>query len=135
MLVKKMDIRTINVISLAYLGDSVYEVYVREHLIKMGISLVENLQREAIKYVSAKSQSKIVRWLTDNNYLNNDELDIIKRGRNYKRGSHPKNTDIITYKNSTGFEALIGYLYLDNKIDRLDEIIRYILEEYDEKNC
>lgn len=130
-----MDIRTINVISLAYLGDSVYEVYVREHLIKMGISLVENLQREAIKYVSAKSQSKIVRWLTDNNYLNNDELDIIKRGRNYKRGSHPKNTDIITYKNSTGFEALIGYLYLDNKIDRLDEIIKYILEEYDEKNC
>lgn len=130
-----MDIRTINVISLAYLGDSVYEVYVREHLIKMGISLVENLQREAIKYVSAKSQSKIVRWLTDNNYLNNDELDIIKRGRNYKRGSHPKNTDIITYKNSTGFEALIGYLYFDNKIDRLDEIIRYILEEYDEKNC
>ena len=135
MLVKKMDIRTINVISLAYLGDSVYEVYVREHLIKMGISLVENLQREAIKYVSAKSQSKIVKWLTDNNYLNNDELDIIKRGRNYKRGSHPKNTDIITYKNSTGFETLIGYLYLDNKIDRLDEIIRYILEEYDEKNC
>ena len=130
-----MDIRTINVISLAYLGDSVYEVYVREHLIKMGIALVENLQREAIKYVSAKSQSKIVKWLTDNNYLNNDELDIIKRGRNYKRGSHPKNTDIITYKNSTGFEALIGYLYFDNKIDRLDEIIRYILEEYDEKNC
>ncbi|MGN1357891.1 MAG: Mini-ribonuclease 3 [Bacilli bacterium] len=130
-----MDIRTINVISLAYLGDSVYEVYVREHLIKMGIALVEDLQREAIKYVSAKSQSKIVRWLTDNNYLNNDELDIIKRGRNYKRGSHPKNTDIITYKNSTGFEALIGYLYLDNKIDRLDEIIKYILEEYDEKNC
>lgn len=130
-----MDIRTINVISLAYLGDSVYEVYVREHLIKMGIALVEDLQREAVKYVSAKSQSKIVRWLTDNNYLNNDELDIIKRGRNYKRGSHPKNTDIITYKNSTGFEALIGYLYLDNKIDRLDEIIRYILEEYDEKNC
>ena len=135
MLVKKMDIRTINVISLAYLGDSVYEVYVREHLIKMGIGLVDDLQREAIKYVSAKSQSKIVRWLTNNNYLNNDELDIIKRGRNYKRGSHPKNTDIITYKNSTGFEALIGYLYLDNKIDRLDEIIRYILEEYDEKNC
>ena len=130
-----MDIRTINVISLAYLGDSVYEVYVREHLIKKGIALVEDLQREAIKFVSAKSQSKIVRWLTDNNYLNNDELDLIKRGRNYTRGSHPKNTDIITYKNSTGFEALIGYLYLDNKIDRLDEIIKYILEEYDEKNC
>lgn len=130
-----MDIRTINVISLAYLGDSVYEVYVREHLIKKGIALVEDLQREAIKFVSAKSQSKIVRWLTDNNYLSNDELDIIKRGRNYKRGSHPKNTDIITYKNSTGFEALIGYLYLDNKIDRLEEIIKYILEEYDEKNC
>ena len=62
-----MDIRMINVISLAYLGDSVYEVYIREHLIKKGIALVEDLQREAIKYVSAKNQSKILKWLINNN--------------------------------------------------------------------
>ena len=57
----------------------------------------------------------------------NEELDIVKRGRNYKRGSHPKNTDIITYKMSSGFEALIGYLYLSNKKERLNEIMNIIL--------
>lgn len=128
-----MDIRTINIISLAYLGDAVYEVYVREDLIKKGISFVEDLQREAIKYVSAKNQNKILKYLIERKYLNEDEMDIIRRGRNYKRNSHPKNTDIITYKNSTGFEALIGYLYLKNN-ERLQDLMGYILEEYYEKD-
>lgn len=129
-----MDTRNINVISLAYLGDAIYEVYIREYLIRKKIAFVEDLQREAIKYVSAKSQSKILKWLMENNFLKEDEIEIIKRGRNYKRGSHPKNTDIITYKNSTGFESLLGYLYLNNNKDRLEEIIGKILEEYDEKD-
>ena len=125
-----MNIDLINVISLAYLGDSVYEIYeiyVREYLIKKGIAKVEDLQREAVKYVSAKSQCKILTYLMDNELLNDRELDIVKRGRNYKRTSHPKNTDIITYKMSSGFEAMIGYLYLSNNKDRLDEIMSYIL--------
>lgn len=122
-----MDIDLINVITLAYLGDSIYEVYVREYLINKGIAKVEDLQREAVKYVSAKSQSRILSYLMDNNLLTDNELDIIKRGRNYKRSSHPKNTDIITYKMSSGFEAMIGYLYLSNNKDRLDEIMNYIL--------
>lgn len=129
-----MDAREINVITLAYLGDAIYEVYIREHLIKTGIALVEDLQKAAINYVSAKGQDKIVRFLIDNNYLKDYELDIVKRGRNYNRLSHPKNTDIMTYKMATGFEALIGYLYLDNKKERINEIINYILEVYDEKN-
>ncbi|MBQ8218878.1 MAG: ribonuclease III [Bacilli bacterium] len=129
-----MDTNMINVITLAYLGDSVYEVYVREFLIRKGIAKVEELQKEAVKYVSAKSQNKILNFLINNNYLDDDEVDIVKRGRNYKRGSHPKNTDIVTYKNSTGFECLIGYLYFESRISRLEEIIRYILEEYDEKD-
>ena len=108
-----MDVRQINIITLAYLGDAIYEVYVRNYLINKGIAKVEELQREAIKYVSAKSQSKILTYLIDNNYLSCDEIEIVKRGRNYKRDTHPKNTDIVTYKLSTGFEALIGYLYLD----------------------
>ena len=128
-----MDVNTINTISLAYLGDAVYEVYIREYLIRKGIAYVEDLQREAVKYVSAKSQFKILEFLLNNNFLNEQEIEIVKRGRNYKRTSHPKNTDIITYKNSTGFEALIGFLYLENK-NRLEEIINYILEEYNEKN-
>ena len=129
-----MDIREINIITLAYLGDAVYEVYIREYLINSGIAKVEELQKEAIKYVSAKGQSKILYYLINNNFLTNEEIEIVKRGRNYKRESHPKNTDIITYKMATGFEALIGYLYLDNKKERLDKIINVILEEYDEKN-
>lgn len=128
-----MDVNMINVITLAYMGDAVYEVYIREYLIKKGIAKVEDLQKEAIKYVSAKSQARILKYLLDIGYLSNEEIDVVKRGRNYKRGSHPKNTDIITYKNSTGFEALIGYLYLSDKIDRVTEIVNLILEEYDEE--
>ena len=122
-----MELSLINVITLAYIGDAVYEVYVREYLIKNGIAKVEELQKESIKYVSAKSQCKILSYLMDNNILTDIELDIVKRGRNYKRASHPKNTDIITYKMSSGFEAMIGYLYLNNEKDRLNKIMNYIL--------
>ena len=121
-----MNIDTINVIALAYLGDSVYEVYIRDMLIKKGIQKVELLQKEAIRYVSANGQAKILRNLISNKLLSDKELDIIKRGRNYKRSSHPKNTDIVTYKMSTGFETLIGYLYLSNNITSLKEILEHI---------
>ena len=130
-----MDVNLINVITLAYIGDAVYEVYIREHLIKNGIAKVEELQKEAVKYVSAKSQAKILTYLMDNNLLNESELDIVMRGRNYKRSSHPKNTDIITYKLSSGFEAMIGYLYLNNERERLNVIMNYILGgNYEENN-
>lgn len=121
-----MDVNLINIMSLAYLGDAVYELYVREYLLKKGIAKVEELQREAVNYVSAKNQCKILTYLIDNNLLTGKELEIVKRGRNYKRASHPKNTDIVTYKISSGFEALIGYLYFCNEIDRLNEIMNLI---------
>ena len=130
-----MDVNLINIMTLAYLGDAIYEVYVREYLIKNGIAKVEELQKEAIKYVSAKAQAKILDNLLENNILNEFEIDVVKRGRNYKRASHPRNTDIMTYKMSSGFEALIGYLYMDNQLDRLKEIISYILGgNYEKEN-
>lgn len=129
-----MNPKEVNVITLAYLGDAVYEVYIRNYLINEGIAKVEELQKAAVKYVSAKSQSKILNYLFDNNVLSDSEIDIVKRGRNYNRLSHPKNTDILTYKMATGFETLIGYLYLDNNIARIDEIISYILGGYNEEN-
>jgi len=130
-----MDVNLINVITLAYIGDAVYEVYVREYLIRNGIAKVEDLQKEAVKYVSAKSQCKILTYLMDREVLTDIELDIVKRGRNYKRTSHPKNTDIITYKMSSGFEALIGYLYLNNDRERLTIIMNYIFGgNYEENN-
>lgn len=129
-----MDVNLINVITLAYLGDAIYEVYVREYLIKQGIAKVEELQKESVKYVSAKNQCKILLYLIDNNLLTDIELDVVRRGRNYKRASHPKNTDIITYKMSSGFEAMIGYLYINDK-NRLNEIINYILGgSYEKEN-
>lgn len=121
-----MDVNTINIITLAYLGDAIYEIYIREKLIKKGIAKVEDLQKEATKYVSAKGQANILKQLLEENILTEEELDIIKRGRNNKRSTHPKHTDIITYKYSTGFEALIGYLYLSNKTERLEEILNKI---------
>lgn len=122
-----MEINNINILVLAYLGDSAYELYVREMLINKNISSVDELQKTSTKYVSAKGQYEILNRLINNNYLTNDEIDIIKRGRNYKRDYHPKNTDIITYKYSTGFEALLGYLYLTNK-NRLKEVLEKAVE-------
>lgn len=119
-----MDLKLINTLSLAFLGDAIYEAYIRKGLITK-YAKVDELQKRKIEYVSAKGQVKILEDLINNNVLNEDELDIVKKGRNYKRAMHPKNTDIITYKKSTGFEALIGYLYLKD-MDRLNEILNYI---------
>lgn len=121
-----MDVNTINIITLAYLGDAIYEIYIREKLIEQGIAKVEELQKESIKYVSAKGQATILKKLLENNILLEEEQEIIKRGRNYKRSNHPKHTDIITYKLSTGFEAMIGYLYLTKNTKRLEEILTNI---------
>lgn len=117
-----------NMLVLAYLGDSIYEVYIRKYLVDKGIAKVKELQSESIKYVSAKSQSNYLKELMDNNLLNEDEINIVKCARNHKSNHKPKNCDIITYKFATGFEALIGYLYLENKIERMEEIINYIIK-------
>lgn len=114
----------INVIELAYLGDAFYELRVREYLIKKGIRKVDNLQKLSISYVSAKAQSEILKNIMCN--LTEEEIDIIHRARNYKRNTHPKNTDILTYKHSTAFEALIGYLYINNNIERIEHLLKDI---------
>ena len=117
----------INSLVLAYLGDTVYENYVRLYLINKGINHVKTLQEESLKYVSAKSQSRILRTLINDNIFSEEELEIIKRGRNSKTNSHPKNTDIVTYKEATSLEALIGYLKLENKEERIKEIMNKVL--------
>lgn len=118
-----------NSLALAYLGDCVYEIYIREYLINKGISKVNDLQKEAVKYVSAKSQCKFLTKMIEENFLTEEELEIVYRARNHKTKSHPKNTDIITYKYATGLEALFGVLYLDKNISRIEELIKYILGE------
>ncbi|MBE6157743.1 MAG: ribonuclease III [Firmicutes bacterium] len=117
----------INVLVLAYLGDTIYENYIRRYLIDSGIGNVNDLQRESIKYVSAKSQAKYLTDMMESGFLSDEEIGIVKRARNYKTTSHPKNCDIVTYKYATGLEALIGYLELENQKSRIDEIMNYIL--------
>ena len=123
-----MGINEINVLSLAYLGDAVYELKVRNYLISLGINKVNKLQSMAMNFVTAKKQCEFVNYLINNNLLTEVELDYVKRGRNASTYSHPKNTDIVTYKWATGFECLFGYLYLNNNFDRIEEIFKKILE-------
>ena len=124
-----MDINNLNILVLAYLGDNVYEYYIRRFLIEKNIPNVDALQTESIKYVSAKNQAKFLNMLLDKNFFNEVELEILYRARNHKGSRHPKSTDIITYKHSTAFEAVIGYLYLENDIKRIEEIIKFIIGE------
>lgn len=122
-----MDVNNINVLVLAYLGDSIYEVYVREYLISCGLAKINDLHKEGIKYVSAESQSKYLNEMLEQSFFNEEEITIIKRGRNSKSGHVNKSTSMINYKMATGLETLIGYLYLSNKKNRIDEIMERIL--------
>lgn len=124
-----MDINNINILSLAYLGDSVYELKIRTYLVNTGIYKVNKLQSKALDYVTAKKQCEFINKMIDNNILTEDEIAIVKRGRNAKVYSHPKSTDIVTYKWATSLECLFGYLYLLKKETRIEELIKYILEE------
>lgn len=122
-----MKTAEINSLALAYLGDSIYEVYIRFSLISQGICKVNMLQEQAKKYVSAKGQAYILKQLLEQNVFSDEELSIIKRARNHKSHKSPKNTDVVTYKLSTGLEALFGYLFLENRKDRLNELMKLIL--------
>lgn len=122
-----------NILTLAYLGDGVYEIYIREYLVKKGIVKVNDLQKNATTYVSARGQAGFLKTMIDNDFFTELEKSIIYRARNNKGKSHPKNTDILTYKHATGLEALIGYLYLENNIDRIKEIMIEIIGEKDNK--
>ena len=122
-----MSVYEINVLVLAYLGDSIYENYVRKYLIDKGFSNVNDLQTESIKYVSALSQAKYLQSMLDEDFLTQEEIDVFKRARNYKTTSHPKSCDIITYKYATGLEAVIGFLELTNNKERIDKIMSFIL--------
>lgn len=118
----------INSLVLAYLGDTIYEDYIRRYLVRRGINNVNELQNKAVFYTSAKRQAYYLDILIDNNFLDEFEIDIVKRARNCKSKNHPKNTDVVTYRNATGLEALIGYLDFCNNKDRIDAIMNYIIE-------
>lgn len=116
-----------NVLVLAYLGDSIYEIYIRRYLIEKGIMKVKELQTEAVFYVSAKGQAEYLKKLFQFHLLTKEEEDIVRRARNHKGTRHPKNTDILTYKHATALEALVGFWYLEKNFVRLDEMMKMML--------
>ena len=116
----------LNPLVLAYIGDAVYEVYVRTHIIGNGSIKTNVLHKIAsTNYVSAKAQASILDRITE--FLNEEELNIVRRGRNANSNTIPKNADIADYKKATAFEALVGYLFLSRKNERLEEIIKIVL--------
>lgn len=133
---RDIDVKQLNALALAYMGDAVYETAVREHLLRSGRVKPNVLHREATKYVSAKSQAKVIQYMVQVDFLTEEELAVMRRGRNAKSGSVPKNTDVGTYKSSSAFEAVIGYLHLLGRTERVQQIIeasiRFIEEPTEE---
>ncbi len=124
-----MDIRCVNSLVFAYLGDAVYEEYIRMYLINKGINKVNDLQKESINYVSARRQAYFLDKMLELSFLNDEEIDVVKRARNAKSHPNPKGCSVIEYKKATAIEALIGYLKLENKENRIDEVMKLITEE------
>ena len=121
------EIRAISNLGLAHIGDCVYEIMVRSMLICSGRSTSAGLHRETVKYVSAPAQSAAVEKILP--VLSEEERDVYRRGRNTRVNSVPKNADISQYHAATGLEALFGWLYLNARHERLNELFAIIMEE------
>lgn len=111
---------------LAYVGDAVYELSVRRHLVIKGLRGVNKLHRVAVKYVCADSQAKVIMALES--ILTEEEAAVARRGRNAKSGHSPKATCVTNYRKSTGLESLVGFLFLNGNHTRLKEIMDFALE-------
>ena len=117
---------------LAYIGDAVYELIVRSILVSMGNRPVNKLNKDATSLVKAAAQSEIVKLISDK--LSEEEYTVFKRGRNSSPHTMAKNASMSDYKYATGFEALIGFLYLDNRCDRALELVKLGIDLYLNKN-
>ena len=113
--------------TLAYVGDAIYELRIREYILSTGYQDVNKLHKYAVKFTSGENQAKIIDYLIKENLITEEELSYFKRGRNSGHSKNRRSISVISYKKATGFEAMIGYLYLNNEKDRLDEIMNYIL--------
>ncbi|KAA1039407.1 Mini-ribonuclease 3 [Macrococcus equipercicus] len=122
-----------NPLTLAYLGDAILDLHVREHVILKLQAKPNTLHRAATFYVSAKSQAQTFDALVDAQYFTEQELDVLMRGRNAKSHTKAKNTDVVTYKKSTGLEAVIGYLQLAGEEGRLKELLDQIVALCEER--
>ncbi|MBO0474176.1 mini-ribonuclease 3 [Enterococcus sp. DIV0840] len=128
------DYTQLNGLALAYVGDAIYEIYIRDYLVEQGQTKPNTLHRMATNYVSAKAQAFLIQEMLEEKLLLENEELMYKRGRNAKSHTSAKNADITTYRISTGFEALMGYLHLTKQTERLEELIDWCIKKIGEKN-
>lgn len=129
-----LDVKQMKSLALAYMGDAIYEVHVREHLLLKGQVKPNQLHNEAVAFVAGKSQATVILdWLEQEGFLSEEETKVVARGRNAKSGSIPKNISVQTYRYSTAFEALIGYHYLAGNEARLKELIDKAIQFVEER--
>ena len=129
---EEVDIHTYSPLTLAYIGDSIYDLIIKSLVINHGNKQVNKLHKETSSYVQAKTQSLMMRTMQE--YLTEEEHAVYKRGRNAKSISPAKNQSITDYRRATGFEALLGYLYLKKEWKRLLDLVKIGLDSLDEEN-
>ena len=125
---EQQDIRTYSPLTLAYIGDAIYELILRSIVVRQGNKQVNKLHRQASRFAKAQAQSEMVETLLP--LLLEEELQIYKRGRNAKSYTTAKNASVNDYRRATGFEALMGYLYLNGNTQRLVELVKTAVESY-----
>lgn len=130
---REVDIKTYSPLALAYIGDSIYDLVIKSLVINEGNKPVQKLHRETSSYVQAKAQSSMMRRMQP--YLTEEEHSVYKRGRNAKSVSPAKNQSVTDYRRATGFEALLGFLYLKKDWKRLLDLVKIGMEheEHGEK--
>ncbi|MGX7199534.1 Mini-ribonuclease 3 [Enterococcus nangangensis] len=128
----KPEMKLLSGLTLAYVGDASYEIFVRKHLVLVGKTRPNQLHREATHYVSAKAQAFLMEEMLKADLLTAEEVGIYKRGRNAKSHTTAKNADVTTYRVATGFEALMGYLDLTGASARLAELAAWCIAKVEE---
>lgn len=121
------EVNTLPSLALAYIGDAVFELYVRRYLLACGITNANHLHKSAVTMVCAQSQSHLAHAIES--LLTEEEAEILRRGRNAKSGHQPPNVKVTDYRLATGLESLIGYLYLLGRQDRLQVIFEHLCKE------
>ena len=123
---REIDIRTYSPLTLAYIGDAIYDLVIRTIVVERGNTSANNLHKKTVRYVNAGTQAQMIEALLEE--LTEEERTIYKRGRNAKSYTTAKNATVIDYRKATGFEALCGYLYLTGRQERMLALIRTAIE-------
>lgn len=121
---KEQDYRSYSALTLAYIGDSVYDLVIRSIVIFRSQKAVNDLHKKTTRFVKAETQAVMIQGLLDYEILTDEEKSVYKRGRNTKSHTMAKNASIIAYRKATGFEAVLGYLYVTSQMERLLELVK-----------